>query len=87
MRSKAIDAALAPSLLIADAVKRSPIAHLFHFYPSFCDIAAIPRKTPSSWITSEVNGHGETASIQVDARSLAKKALRLIGEEMGMGSR
>ncbi|OBZ73105.1 Protein MON2 [Grifola frondosa] len=38
---------LEPSQLIADAVKRSTKAHLFHFYPILCEIVSIPRKTPS----------------------------------------
>ncbi|KAI0338792.1 hypothetical protein BDW22DRAFT_1362507 [Trametopsis cervina] len=47
-----IDSSLSPSELIADAVKRSTKAHLFHFYTLFCEIVAIPRKTPSAWIMS-----------------------------------
>ncbi|TFK38576.1 hypothetical protein BDQ12DRAFT_735649 [Crucibulum laeve] len=43
-----------PSDLIADAVKRSSFAHLFHFYPVLCEIASIPRRTPSVWISSSV---------------------------------
>ncbi|KAI0773083.1 hypothetical protein BD413DRAFT_603507 [Trametes elegans] len=46
-----IDQSLSPSQLIADAVKRSTKAHLFHFYPIFCEIVSIPRKTPTAWIT------------------------------------
>lgn len=45
----AIDVSLPPPLLISDAVKRSSVAHLFHFYPVLCEIASIPRKTPSGW--------------------------------------
>lgn len=45
-----IDTSSSPSQLIADAVKRSAIAHLFHFYPVLCEIASIPRKTPSTWV-------------------------------------
>ncbi|KAF8879578.1 guanine nucleotide exchange factor in Golgi transport N-terminal-domain-containing protein [Infundibulicybe gibba] len=41
--------------LISDAVKRSSVAHLFHFYPVLCEIASMPRKTPSGWVnTSDV---------------------------------
>lgn len=46
----AIDQSLVPSQLIADAVKRSSKAHLFHFYPVLCEIVAIPRRTPSAWV-------------------------------------
>lgn len=49
----AIDSSLNPSVLVADAVKRSTKAHLFHFYTAFCDIVAIPRKTPSAWVVSQ----------------------------------
>ncbi|THH26880.1 hypothetical protein EUX98_g7308 [Antrodiella citrinella] len=45
-----IDSTLPPSQLIRDAVKRSSKAHLFRFYPVFCEIVAIPRKTPTSWV-------------------------------------
>lgn len=64
----AIDSSLTPSLVIADAVKRSTVAHLFHLYPVLCDIASIPRKTPSAWImaptsaTSVTSGPDETKS-------------------------
>ncbi|KAI0668157.1 hypothetical protein C8Q78DRAFT_980256 [Trametes maxima] len=43
---------LSPSALIADAVKRSTKAHLFHFYPILCEIVSIPRKTPTAWVMS-----------------------------------
>ena len=49
----AIDSSLPPSELIADAVKRSSVAHLFRFYHDLCNIASIPRKTPSAWIMAE----------------------------------
>ena len=45
----AVDVSLSPRALISDAVKRSSVAHLFHFYPVLCEIASIPRKTPSAW--------------------------------------
>jgi len=50
---KAIDASLQPSELIADAVKRSSRAHVFHFYTLLCEIASVPRKAPSAWITTD----------------------------------
>ncbi|KZT66278.1 hypothetical protein DAEQUDRAFT_470892 [Daedalea quercina L-15889] len=46
----AIDPSLEPAQLIADAVKRSPKAHLFHFYPVLCEIVSIPRRSPSTWV-------------------------------------
>jgi hypothetical protein len=46
----AVDVTLSPSALIADVVKRSPVAHLFYFYSVLCEIASISRKTPSAWV-------------------------------------
>ncbi|KAI0086033.1 guanine nucleotide exchange factor in Golgi transport N-terminal-domain-containing protein [Irpex rosettiformis] len=48
-----IDGSLDPSKLIADAVKRSTKAHLFHFYTVLCEIVSIPRKAPSAWVMSQ----------------------------------
>jgi hypothetical protein len=50
---QAIDASLQPSELIADAVKRSSRAHVFHFYTLLCEIASVPRKAPNAWITAD----------------------------------
>ncbi|KAG6901567.1 hypothetical protein C0995_010501 [Termitomyces sp. Mi166 len=44
------DASLSPALLMADVVKRSTVAHLFHFYPVLLEIASTPRKAPSAWV-------------------------------------
>ncbi|EIW78018.1 hypothetical protein CONPUDRAFT_146079 [Coniophora puteana RWD-64-598 SS2] len=46
-----VDASLPPSALVADVVRRSAVAHLFYFYPVLCEIASIPRKTPSTWVS------------------------------------
>jgi hypothetical protein len=40
-----------PSKLISDSVKRSSVAHLFHFYTSLCEIASIPGRTPTAWVS------------------------------------
>ncbi|KAG5219402.1 Protein MON [Salix suchowensis] len=44
----AIDTTLPPSELVADAVKRSTVAHLFHMYDLLCDmqryLASLPRR-------------------------------------------
>jgi len=50
---QAIDGSLQPSELIADAVKRSSRAHVFHFYTLLCEIASVPRKAPNAWITAD----------------------------------
>lgn len=107
----AIDSSLPPSDLVADAVKRSSVAHLFHFYHVLCDIASIPRKTPSAWVMAEApspslpsspsatGDHDNTytsrskigtstpsgQASELDARSLARMCLKIVGEEMGMG--
>lgn len=98
----AVDVNLSPSALIADVVKRSPVAHIFYFYSALCEIASIPRKTPSAWVITsssppETNQERRGNSLQphigdveeggdameVDARTLARKALQVLGKEMG----
>ena len=39
-----------PRELVSDSIKRSTVAHLFHFYPVLCEIASIPRRSPTAWI-------------------------------------
>ncbi|KAJ7226681.1 hypothetical protein GGX14DRAFT_692973 [Mycena pura] len=85
----AIDASLSPALLVADAVKRSSVAHLFHFYPVLCEIASIPRRTPSTWVLSPRAGEGDTMegdddATELDARTLARACLKEVGREMGV---
>ncbi len=93
MSSTALDTSLTPSSLIADAVKRSSVAHLFHFYGVLCEIASIPRKTPSTWTISPttagispLNGHTENVNgaVQLDARDLSRQCLKEVGKEMGV---
>ena len=45
----AVDVQLPLYSLIADATKRSPKAHLFHFYNILCEILSLPRSLPSSY--------------------------------------
>ncbi|KAJ6523337.1 hypothetical protein B0H19DRAFT_1201883 [Mycena capillaripes] len=84
----AIDASLSPSLLIADAVKRSSVAHLFHFYPVLCEIVSVPRKTPSTWVLSRAADKNSSPereeAIELDARVLARECLKEVGREMGV---
>ncbi|KAF7333497.1 Protein MON2 [Mycena venus] len=84
----AVDASLSPPLLIADAVKRSSIAHLFHFYPVLCEIASIPRKTPSTWVLARAGDKGSSSegeeAVELDARVLARECLKEVGREMGV---
>ncbi|KAG1719544.1 uncharacterized protein EDB91DRAFT_1240566 [Suillus paluster] len=98
----AVDVTLSPSMLIADVVRRSPVAHLFYFYSVLCEIASIPRKTPSAWVITnssppetdqERRGHSVQPRIgalekggdamEVNARTLAREALKVLGKEMG----
>jgi hypothetical protein len=51
--SQAVDTSLPPPELIADSVKRSSRAHMFHLYSLLCEIASVPRKAPSAWITAD----------------------------------
>ncbi|KAJ7123851.1 hypothetical protein C8R43DRAFT_1098976 [Mycena crocata] len=84
----AVDASLTPSLLIADAVKRSSVAHLFYFYPVLCEIASIPRKTPSSWVLSQGTDKASPPetdeATELDARVIARECLKEVGREMGV---
>lgn len=93
-----IETSLDPKSLIADAVRRSSRAHLFHFYHIFCEIASLPRKTPSAWLSSppeHTAGDGQSRIAQeenerlkdfmeFDARTLARECLKAIGQEMGL---
>ncbi|KAJ7026944.1 hypothetical protein C8F04DRAFT_1008614 [Mycena alexandri] len=83
-----IAASLGPSLLIADAVKRSSVAHLFHFYPVLCEIASIPRKTPSSWVLARLGDKTSSPDsgevTELDARVLTRECLKEVGREMGV---
>lgn len=81
-----------PKELVSDAVKRSTIAHLFHFYPVLCEIATIPRKSPSGWVlpdrdssdTSRGVPDSKVESKEVNARDLAGECLKEVGREMGV---
>lgn len=93
-----IDASLDPKALITDAVRRSSKAHLFHFYHIFCEIASLPRKTPSVLLSTHSDpptGQGRSRIAreeqerannftEFDARTLARECLKVIGREMGL---
>ncbi|KAF8874390.1 hypothetical protein CPB84DRAFT_1817905 [Gymnopilus junonius] len=66
--SKDIPIPETPQELVADSVKRSTVAHLFHFYPVLCEIGSIPRRSPS-----DIQGSGDLASLHAkDARTLVE---------------
>ncbi|KAI5999270.1 hypothetical protein EDD15DRAFT_2508632 [Pisolithus albus] len=48
----AVDPSLPASALLPDIVRRSSVAHLYHFYTILCELSSIPRQTPSAWIPS-----------------------------------
>ncbi|EKM74882.1 hypothetical protein AGABI1DRAFT_65220 [Agaricus bisporus var. burnettii JB137-S8] len=100
-----IDAAIftTPSEIMADTVKRSPAAILFHFYTALSEVASIPRWTPST--RTLVNGthkpdlnqskrdskskmkHSQNIEedvLELDARTLARDCLKVLGHEMGV---
>ncbi|KAG5643461.1 hypothetical protein DXG03_000893 [Asterophora parasitica] len=81
-----IDTSLSPAEVITDAVKRSSVAHLFHFYPVLCEIASIPRKTPAAWVaaTRPRSVGNDQHAMPLDARELARACLREVGKEMGV---
>jgi len=85
-----------PSLLVADAVKRSSVAHLFHFYSVLVEIASKPRRTPAvpvivkngraslSLTKSRQKTPEQRSTVEMDARDLARNCLKEIGREMGI---
>ena len=100
VHSPGIDQTLGATGLIADAIKRSTRAHLFHFYPILCEIVGISRKTPTAWVIQspspkgkDVPSQGAVAkaetdkdkAVALDARTLVKECLKEIGREMGVG--
>ena len=48
--STRLDTTPTPRELVSDSIKRSTVAHLFHFYPVLCEIASIPRRSPTAWV-------------------------------------
>lgn len=78
-----------PSLLVADAVKRSSVAHLFHFYSVLVEIASKPRRTPTMPIIVKAPSLTRSeekipCTAELDARVIARNCLKEIGNEMGI---
>jgi hypothetical protein len=48
-----LSTSLPPAKLIADSVKRSSRANLFHFYSPLCEITSVLRKAPSACISAD----------------------------------
>lgn len=75
-----VELTLKGAALVADAVRRSTKAHLYHFYGVLCEIASMPGYPPSVWVE---DGQQGTAVLR-DARQLGRQALKEIGKEMGV---
>ncbi|KAG8763600.1 hypothetical protein FRC11_000859 [Ceratobasidium sp. 423] len=73
-----IDLTLPPGLLVADAARRSPRAHLHRLFHVLVDIASLDA-------ASRIVGEGDDGE-RISARDLAKQCLRVIGTELGAGS-
>ncbi|KAF9445437.1 hypothetical protein P691DRAFT_805683 [Macrolepiota fuliginosa MF-IS2] len=58
-----------PSEIMADAAKRSSAAILFHFYSALCEIASIPRRTPSAWTFTNGTHKSDTSHAKRDDRT------------------
>lgn len=84
---------------ISDAVKRSPVGHLFKFYTLLCEIVSVPRRTPEAWVhvksvstaSSLASQRSEDRDLNMngdlehlDARVLARECLKIVGNEMGL---
>jgi len=54
---------LPPSQLIPQAIQRSPVAHLFHFYSLLCEIATLPRSPATAWAIPSVNEIDEKTTV------------------------
>jgi hypothetical protein len=50
-----LDTPPTPRELVSDSIKRSTVAHLFHFYPVLCEIASIPRRSPTAWVQASAS--------------------------------
>jgi hypothetical protein len=71
----AVDLTLPPGLLVADAARRSPRAHLHKLLQVLVDIASLDGAT-------KIVGEGEDGE-RTNARELAKLCLRAVGTELG----
>ena len=61
--------------------RRGDKAHLFYFFDLFVDVACSPRRPPTAW-RAWTEEPGESKPMEVDARSLAKKCLKVMGSEV-----
>ncbi|CAE6416233.1 unnamed protein product [Rhizoctonia solani] len=72
-----LDLALSPGLLVADAARRSPRAHLHKLFHVLVDITSLDA-------AARIVGEGKDGE-RTSARELAKECLRVVGTELGAG--
>ncbi|CAE6434947.1 unnamed protein product [Rhizoctonia solani] len=73
-----IDLTLSPGLLVADAARRSPRAHLHTLFHVLVDISALDA-------AAKIVGESDNGE-RISARELAKQCLRVVGTELGAGA-
>ena len=83
----AVDTSLPASEIIADSVRRSSRAHVFHFYALLCEIVSVPRKAPSAWVTAERLAPGGRSKDKKDDSPIAVRVHHPLGHvAMGAGN-
>ena len=61
--------------------RRGDKAHLFYFFDLLVDVACSPRRAPTAW-RAWAGEPGESKLMEVDARRLARKCLKVLGGEI-----
>ncbi|KAF8666808.1 C-terminal region of Mon2 protein [Rhizoctonia solani] len=74
-----VDLTLPPGLLVADAARRSPRAHLHKLFQALVDIASLDA-------AAKIVGEADDGE-RISARELARLCLRAVGTELGAGGR
>ena len=83
----AVDTSLPASEIIADSVRRSSRAHVFHFYALLCEIVSVPRKAPSAWVMAERLVPGGRSKDKKDDSPIAVRVHHPLGQvAMGAGN-
>ena len=79
--STRLDTPPTPRELVSDSIKRSTVAHLFHFYPVLCEIASIPRRSPTAWVQASVSSDSDKVNRSKNERDNGKAKGRLQKKE------
>ena len=61
--------------------RRGDKAHLFYFFGLLVDVACSLRRAPTAW-RARMEEPGESRLMEVDARGLARKCLKVLGSEV-----